>query len=342
MGQQEEIQLSTEDAFAVYSLPGTTDHILVRGQIENNLSPTGAFILQRFDKKGERPLFLTAQEVVYNAIFSFDVAHDCSQVETPKRDYLHYVEATIESITEGHFRKVVLSRIKNVKRETQDLFDLFVSLKSTYPNAFVFIYNIPDGGCWCGASPEILLEKGKNGYQTMALAGTQLDKDVDLSEVVWGNKEIHEQRIIEEFIVSILTFEKISYNKMGPSTFKAGQVLHILTTFESESVPDPLLLADLLHPGPAICGLPQSESLDWIKKNEGYDRSFYCGYIGPWDIDGRQSLFINLRSMQIYADVFSLYLGGGITVDSEAGSEWHETELKARTLISVIDKLITV
>jgi len=44
--------------------------------------------------------------------------------------------------------------------------------------------------------------------------------------------------------------------------------------------------------------------------------------------------------MRIYKDHYVLYLGGGITADSDVTAEWDETELKAQTMLSVINSTI--
>jgi isochorismate synthase len=40
--------------------------------------------------------------------------------------------------------------------------------------------------------------------------------------------------------------------------------------------------------------------------------------------------------MQLEADYASLYVGGGITAESDPASEWRETEMKAETMLSVL------
>ena len=40
--------------------------------------------------------------------------------------------------------------------------------------------------------------------------------------------------------------------------------------------------------------------------------------------------------MEVYENGYHLYVGGGITADSDLEAEWEETELKAETLGSLI------
>ena len=43
--------------------------------------------------------------------------------------------------------------------------------------------------------------------------------------------------------------------------------------------------------------------------------------------------------MQVFKDKFALYIGGGITADSNAEKEWEETEIKSQTLADVIERV---
>jgi isochorismate synthase len=47
-------------------------------------------------------------------------------------------------------------------------------------------------------------------------------------------------------------------------------------------------------------------------------------------------LFVNLRCMKITPDYISLYVGGGITLDSDPAEEWNETRLKALSLLKIM------
>lgn len=78
---------------------------------------------------------------------------------------------------------------------------------------------------------------------------------------------------------------------------------------------------DELHPTSAVCGMPKHQALEFILAHEGYDRQFYSGFLGPVHMEGRSSLFVNLRCMQLAADYASLYVGGGITAQSDPASE---------------------
>ena len=84
-----------------------------------------------------------------------------------------------------------------------------------------------------------------------------------------------------------------------------------------------------LHPTPAVCGIPLESSRNYILKNEGYNRDFYAGYIGLETPDF-DKYFVNLRCARLYNNGALLFVGGGITAQSNPQKEWTETELKAK------------
>ncbi len=78
--------------------------------------------------------------------------------------------------------------------------------------------------------------------------------------------------------------------------------------------------------------MPQKEAQAYIDQHEGHDRSLYSGFLGECKTDGEVQLFVNLRCMQIMENELDLFIGGGITADSEPEEEWKETEQKATIL----------
>jgi isochorismate synthase len=130
-------------------------------------------------------------------------------------------------------------------------------------------------------------------------------------------------------------------SESGPHTVAAANVVHLQTLFRVEVAEEERLalanrVLDELHPTSAVCGMPKHQALEFILAHEGYDRQFYSGFLGPVHMEGRSSLFVNLRCMQLAADYASLYVGGGITAESDPASEWRETEMKAETMLSVL------
>ena len=86
--------------------------------------------------------------------------------------------------------------------------------------------------------------------------------------------------------------------------------------------------------------MPKEDAFRFILSHEGYDRSYYAGFFGRWEPEGKTALYVNLRCMQCGegAEKIRLYAGGGILPASVCEEEWMETERKLQTMKYVISK----
>ncbi|HET8886232.1 MAG TPA: chorismate-binding protein [Salinimicrobium sp.] len=275
-----------------------------------------------------------------------------------KIEHIELVKKGIAAIKAHNFQKVVLSRKETISIKNQDAFSIFKKLLRKYPTAFVYVFYHPNIGLWLGATPEILLSVQRNKLSTMALAGTQ--KNNDKKHVLWGEKEKEEQEIVTFSILKNLKDSGITKIKASDVyTSTAGNLLHLKTDIEAEldaTVPiGKIILA--LHPTPAVCGLPKESAKSFILKNEGYEREYYSGFLGALNINTetkrnpnkrnqenrayssvvkKTSLFVNLRCMKLTSEKAVVFIGGGITKDSDPEAEWEETVNKAETMKAVL------
>lgn len=289
-------------------------------------------LLKQWQKEGDR----TSHELRSLLANSLPSKREVAPAATSKESFMKMVEAGVRSIENGELYKVVVSKVKEHPLDSAfDLAETFLKLCRSYPNSFINFFHIPRIGVWIGASPEVLIKTKDSQFYTMALAGTQRAKgDNPLKTAAWTQKEIEEQALVGRYIVSC--FKKIrlrEYDEIGPKTSMAGNLLHLKSDFvvDMDATGFPRLgsvMLDLLHPTSAVCGMPKDKAMDFIHQHEGFDRSFFAGYLGPVNIGGETSLFVNLRCAQILADSAILYAGAGITEDSVPEEEWEETELK--------------
>ena len=125
----------------------------------------------------------------------------------------------------------------------------------------------------------------------------------------------------------------------GPYSARAGELAHLKSDFRF-TLPDNQKLGDLinlLHPTPAVCGLPKEDAYQFILQHEGYDRSYYSGFIGWISPSGHTDLYVNLRCMNIHADTYTLFAGGGLLASSKLEEEWNETEDKMNTMRNILE-----
>ncbi len=258
-----------------------------------------------------------------------------------RKEHKELVTKGIDFIKTGVCKKIVLSRREEVDFSTKNPIQVFRKLVDNYPNAFVYCWYHPKVGMWLGATPETLAKIQGNTFSTMALAGTQVYKGT--IDVTWGTKELKEQMMVTEFVLQGLSSVTNQINHSKTYTHKAGTLLHLRTDIEavldenSKGIQD---IIQLIHPTPAVCGLPKKEAKLFILDNEGYNRKYYTGYLGELNMEFHgtsvSNLFVNLRCMEIVADTAILYVGGGITKDSDPEKEWIETIRKTETMKKVL------
>jgi len=256
-----------------------------------------------------------------------------SSESNQKETFEDLVIKGVSAIQQGEFDKVVLSR-KIVLKEPIAIIDSFENLISTYPTAFRYLFFHPKIGLWMGATPEQLVKINQNQFETVALAGTQLYSE----NVIWATKEIEEQQFVTDYIVTKVKDKVNNLIITDAKTVKAGNLVHLKSFISGELTPGFQAndLIKTLHPTPAVCGLPKEKAIDFILKNEGYNRKYYAGFLGEYNKDNQTDLFVNLRCLEVENDVVNIYVGCGITKDSNPEKEFIETENKSMTMRNVL------
>ena len=95
-------------------------------------------------------------------------------------------------------------------------------------------------------------------------------------------------------------------------------------------------LIEKLHPTPAVCGVPITKAQTFIHEHEGYERKYYTGFLGEYGINDTTDLFVNLRCMEINEKAINIYVGCGITAESNPTNEYIETENKSLTMRNIL------
>jgi isochorismate synthase len=276
--------------------------------------------------------------------FRFTSLNECPSTQNDEK-FINLINQCIDEVEKGSMEKIVASRTKQVTLPPDfDIVHAFQKLCSRYPGALISFVNIPGVGSWLGATPEVLVSiEQKKIFKTVALAGTQPYREgMNLRAVAWTQKEIEEQALVERYIISCFKNIRLrEYDEHGPKTIVAGNLIHLKSDFavDLQATNFPHLgtvMLKLLHPTSAVCGMPLNKALEFLKTHEGYNRSYYAGYLGPVNVDNDVHIFVNLRCTQLIDDQAILYAGAGVTVDSVPEEEFEETEMKFNTLLNVI------
>jgi menaquinone-specific isochorismate synthase len=271
---------------------------------------------------------------------------DVALREVPGRAvWTESVRRILATIDAGDVRKVVLARQLVV--EAGGPFDRRVildRLRRTHPSCFTYA-----AGDFVGASPELLIRRRGSDVDSCPMAGTvrRGDTPEDDEALVAGLrrsvKEAEEHRLLVEAVVSALAPVCAEAPTAGePGVVRFPTVSHLATRVSGvlrEPAPSALALAGLLHPTPAVGGLPKAEALTAIAKLEGFDRGLYAGPVGWVDANGDGEWAVALRGAQLDGPRARLVAGAGIVAGSDPDAEWAETEAKLRPMLAAVGAL---
>lgn len=348
------LENSGDTSLVMYRLPNEKTINLLIGKAENFAeadafsSPNGFLFSPAINSKQHQPYLISiTNQWQLNDASQLDLnwyQWPISTIEptiTAQHDYLNQALGMVWAMRDNQLKKAILSRILRYPKTNFNPYNTFTKLCEKYAGVMVYLVAIPTVGTWMGATPETLLQIDNGQANTMALAGTQKDTGLPLSEVTWGAKELEEQQIVTDNIEQLISihFPNAKVQVDGPQTVSTGALLHLNTHFQWNVDADNEAIAGFvadLHPTPAIVGAPRESALELISQTEKHDRAYYTGLLGPIAHKGFTHLFVNLRCMQVFDSYVALYLGGGLTANSDPEAEWNETELKAQTLLQVL------
>lgn len=296
---------------------------------ENNINFYSFDGLRRIDFNGNI-IEINPESFAQTTISSQSLPKDTNGfIAETKNEYLKNLEKVIEVIKENHLPKLVYSRRKIFTDfNTIDLKESFNNLCESYPNAFRYIF-INGENAWMGAFSEVLgkFNKKTHEFETMSLAGT-----LPVSEN-WSEKEIEEQKPVTSYIRNILNNYSDNIDESETYDHISGNIKHLRTDFKANIKPEDLdKIIQELHPTPAVCGIPKDFCKENIQNLEKFPRELYAGYI-KIETEETVQYFVNLRCSKLYKNSVHLFVGGGITAQSNPEKEWTETELKSEAVL---------
>lgn len=251
-------------------------------------------------------------------------------------DFIGYVHEIRESIAAGRVYQVNACRQLShfMGEKPQRLDSLFSAILKAHPAPFASYLKIP-GFEIASASPERFLSRASTRIVTSPIKGT-----IRWNQEVFGEKDKSENLMIVDLmrndISQICEPGSVEVSALFRQEKHPG-ITHLVSDIEGtlkESVSWSEIFEAILPPG-SVSGAPKSSALSIIKEHEGDPRGPYCGALGFIHGD-RAELAVAIRTFWTTGDKYLRYgTGAGITWGSDPQSEWEETQLKARHLISI-------
>jgi para-aminobenzoate synthetase component 1 len=250
------------------------------------------------------------------------------------------VDAIQRLLTDGECYQVNLTR-RLTLGERLDPLALFAAVHAHHraPHEALLTFGATSSGpAVVSASPELFLRTRGRAVETRPIKGTARDAD----RLRTSAKDRAENVMIVD----------LARNDLGrvcvPGTVTVPELcaverhpgLHHLVSTVRGRRRDDVTLGALLRatfPPASVTGAPKPRVLQAIEDLEPVRRGVYCGAVGWVDAERAASEWsVAIRTFQMTDDSTVFGVGGGIVADSDAGSEWDETELKAQRLLQLV------
>lgn len=318
---------NNEKTFLIYNLMVSSDSSVQK--LEEDYTRRLNWVLQRNDpRNGAAPRMSGVQ----------------GNTPKEKKKWIENVKRALAKIESDDFIKIVLSRQLELNLEEEASISFILhQLKKEYPDCYLFAFNSVRS-LFFGASPEKLCKIYPHWIETDALAGSAprgADENEDTQiekELLKSPKNLKEHEIVTKYISeTLLRFsDEVKFNSI-PEIKKLNNIQHLWTPIRTrlDSIQKIFSILEALHPSPAVCGIPQNEALNTIKKLEDYPRGLYSGIMGWFNYDGEGEFTVALRSALIKGKKVYAFAGAGIVEGSDPLEEYKETELKFKPILSL-------
>jgi len=262
------------------------------------------------------------------------------RVARPSRTrFMAQVEAIRGAIASGGFEKIVAAhRTVVTLTAAADVLGVLERLGRGLRASTRFAFVREDATLF-GATPERLVRLEGRALETEALAGSLAVDEGPARQLLASRKDRCEHQLVVRSIVRRLEplVERLEV-AAAPRVRSLREVLHLHTPIRGVlAAPRHVLdLVELLHPTPAVGGVPTGDAMRWIADNEPQGRGWYAGPIGWFDARGDGAFAVALRTCVLRGRRAYLYAGAGIVADSDPLLEYAETAVKWRGLLRAL------
>lgn len=291
----------------------------------------------------EQQLLMDGHEGLVNP---YDHESDSIRInEVEPEQWKQAVAKLAAEVREQKLDKVVLARELRIQSDKPFSPDAVLArLREEQPLSYLFAIET-GGDCFLGASPERLVKRSGDEVLSTCLAGSirrgnTPAEDEQLGQALLQDKKnLHEHAVVVEMIKSAMEKGCVVVDvPEHPVLITLRNIHHLYTPVKGQAREDVSLLGmvDLLHPTPALGGFPKEVALTKIREEELLDRGWYAGPVGWIDSFGNGEFAVAIRSGLLQGQEASLFAGCGIVGDSDPESEYQETIIKFKPMLSAL------
>ncbi len=226
-------------------------------------------------------------------------------------EWISQIEQCLSRIEAGELSKIVMARK--------------VQIDPVVPKKLNFWFQPNPDVTFMGNTPEQLFWREGKTLFSEALAGTHTDEtallasEKDRREFEWVRSDILAK--LKPFCTSV---------ESGPvGTKRAGKICHLHSSIKGNlksDVTDGDIL-ELLHPTPAMGGVPWKNARKVISELENFNRGLYAAPLGFYS-KSCANFIVCIRSALLIKNKMHLFSGTGIVKGSDPKMEWDELNRK--------------
>lgn len=230
-----------------------------------------------------------------------------------------------------------------------DPLSLFQQLASLSPAPFSSLYRLQDS--WLiSASPERFLQRSGQDLFAQPIKGTarrQTDDPDQDARMAQQLRQSEKDRAENIMVVDLMRNDLARVCVPGSvqvtelcGLYSFAQVHQLISTIKGTLQPGASLAAVIraCFPMGSMTGAPKKRVLELTRAYERSCRGLYSGSVGYIDPAGDFDFNVVIRSLLYDTSEghLNFQVGGGITIHSQATTEWEECMLKARALQTVL------
>ena len=261
------------------------------------------------------------------------------------------VAAAVQTLRAGRLDKVVLGRLLDLHlHAAPDPAAVLARLRAAHPAAYAFSLPLPGDTTLIGASPELLLRRAGRDVHLRPMAGTRprpadpaahpADDAARAHALLHSAKDRAEHALMVQAIADRLAplCRTLSVPRT-PELASTATLWHLATPIHAQLRDDSLGALDLVplvHPTPAVCGVPTGAAQAYLEAAEPFDRGWFGGAVGWADEYGDGEWAVTIRCAELRGPHARLFAGAGLIADSDPTGERQETAAKFGTVLAAL------
>src|SRR5690348_100254 len=259
--------------------------------------------------------------------------------------FARVVEEARERFANGDLFEVVPSHAFHAPCASPASF--YQRLRRRNPAPYEFFFNLGEGECLVGASPEMYVRVTGDRVETCPISGTirrgadPLEDAANIRALLNSAKEESELTMCTDVDRNDKSRVCVpgSVRVIGRRQIEMySRLIHTVDHIEGRLRPGfDALDAFLTHMwAVTVTGAPKTWAMQFIEDGEDAPRRWYGGAVGKVGFDGSMNTGLTLRTAHIRDGVAAVRAGATLLFDSDPEAEEKETHIKARALLETL------